>query len=122
MPQPQFTSDYATDARKGIFSDAWTISDRIVNEFRASYSRAVGPQLNVPSQFSNFPNVEIDPSGINVGPQGCSPQSGTQNVYQWADTISYSRGKHTIKGGAEVRKTISPSSFLPRARGEWDYA
>jgi hypothetical protein len=122
MPQAQFTSDYGTDARKGIFSDAWTISDRVVNEFRASYSRAVGPVLAVPSQFSNFPNVEVDPLGLNVGPNGCSPQSGVQNVYQWADTISYSRGKHTFKGGAEVRKTISPSSFLPRARGEWDYA
>ncbi len=122
MPQSQFTGTYGTDARKGIFSDAWTISDHVVNEFRASYSRAVGPQLTVPSKFNNFPNVEVDPLGLNVGPNGCSPQSGVQNTYQWSDTISYSRGKHGFKGGAEVRKTISPSSFLPRARGEWDYA
>jgi hypothetical protein len=122
MPQSQFTGTYGTDARKGIFSDAWTVSDHVVNDFRASYSRAVGPQLTVPGKFSNFPNVEVDPLGLNVGPNGCSPQGGVQNTYQWSDTVSYARGKHGFKGGAEVRKTISPSIFLPRSRGEWDYA
>jgi len=122
MPQAQFTSTYLTAAKKAIVSDAWTVSNQVVNEFRASYSRAIGPQLGVPAAFSNFPNVEIDPLGLNVGPNGCSPQGGVQNVYQFSDTVSYTRGKHTFKGGAEVRKTISPSNFLPRSRGEWDYA
>src|SRR5258708_5263700 len=71
MPQSQFTGTYGTDARKGIFSDAWTISDHVVNEFRASYSRSVGPHLTVPTQFNNFPNIEVDPLGINMGPTGC---------------------------------------------------
>ena len=122
MPQAQFTGTYLTSAKKAIVSDGWTISDHIVNDFRASYSRAVGPQLGVPSQFSNFPNVEVDPLGLDVGPNGCSPQGGVQNVYQWADTMTYAHGKHTFKGGVEVRKTIAPSTYLPRARGEWDYA
>jgi len=121
-PQNQFTGTYLTGAKKGIFSDAWTISDRVVNDFRASYSRGIGPVLTVPAAFSNFPNIEFDSEGLNVGPQGCSPQTGIQNVYQLADTVSYARGKHTFKGGVEVRKTISPGTFLPRSRGEWDYA
>src|SRR5204863_273675 len=111
MPQAQFTSTYLTAAKKAIVSDAWTISNQVVNEFRASYSRAIGPQLAVPAAFSNFPNVEIDPLGLNVGPNGCSPQGGVQNVYQFSDTVSYTRGKHTFKGGAGVAYDVTPTNF-----------
>src|SRR6202043_1958735 len=86
-----------------------------------SFSRAVGPDLVVPSAFANFPNVEVDSLGINVGPNGCSPQSTIVNTYQWVDDVTKTFGKHTVKAGVEVRNNIGPSDFLPRARGEWDY-
>lgn len=122
QPQQQFLGTNSSDARKVIFTDAWTITPTVINDFRASYSRLNGPNLIVPGAFSNFPNVEIDELGSNLGPDGLAPQGYTQNVYQWLDNITYIRGKHTFKFGAEVRKYIAPTNSLPRARGEWDYA
>jgi|SRR5690242_4549917 len=122
QPQAQFLGTNSSDARKIIFTDAWAISPTVVNDFRASYSRLNGPNLIVPGGFENFPNVEIDELGSNLGPNGLAPQGYTQNVYQWLDSVTYIRGKHTFKFGAEVRKYIAPTNTLPRARGEWDYA
>jgi hypothetical protein len=122
QPQEQFLGTNSSDARKVIFTDAWSISNNVINDFRTSYSRLNGPNLVVPSGFVNFPNVEVDELGSNLGPNGLAPQGYAQNVYQWVDNISYIRGKHTLKFGVEVRKFISPTNTLPRARGEWDYA
>jgi len=120
-PLPQFTGATALDARKVLFTDAWSVTDTIVNEFRLSYSR-FNQGFTVPTEFENFPNVKIDELGLNIGPEGNSPQSGIQNTYQIGDSITLVRGKHTIKFGPEFRKWIAPSDFLPRARGEWDYS
>jgi hypothetical protein len=122
QPQQQFLGTNSSDARKVIISDAWAVSNNVINDFRSSYSRLNGPNLIVPGGFENFPNVEIDELGSNLGPNGLAPQGYTQNVYQWVDNISYIRGKHTFKFGAEVRKYIAPTNGLPRARGEWDYS
>jgi hypothetical protein len=120
-PLPQFTGAIAADSRKAIVTDAWTVSDRVINDFRLSYSRFV-QAFTIPTQFANFPNAEVDNLGLNIGPEGNSPQSYTQNNYQALDTVSMNRGKHTFKVGGEYRRWIAPSNFLPRARGEWDYA
>src|SRR5207248_2996758 len=58
-PLPQFTGAIAADSRKAIVTDAWTLSDRVINDFRVSYSRFV-QGFTVPTQFANFPNAEID--------------------------------------------------------------
>ena len=122
QPQPQFTGTNESDARKYIFTDAWSVSSRVINDFRASFSRLNGPNLVAPTQFANFPNIEIDEFGSNVGPYSLAPQGYTQNVYQLTDAVSYIRGKHTFKAGIEGRNYIAPTNNLPRARGEWDYA
>ena len=121
LPIAEFTGSRFSNDHKAIVTDVWTISNRLVNDFRASYSRHTNG-FGVPSNFSNFPNVEIDRLQLNIGPNGNSPQSGAQNVYQIVDQMSYVRGPHTFKWGAEWRHWIAPSDFLPRARGEWDYA
>jgi carboxypeptidase family protein len=122
LPAPQFLGTAGVDGRKAIISDVWTISSRVINNLRGSYSRSQGPQLTAPSGFENFPNVIIDDlSSLNLGPEQNAPQSYTQNVYQLADTITYIRGPHTFKMGLEGKKYIAPTNGIPRARGEWDY-
>jgi hypothetical protein len=122
LPLAQFLGTNGADGRKAIVSDTWTISSRVINNFHTSYSRSAGPQITSPAGFQNFPNVIIDDlSSVNLGPEQNGPQSYTQNVYQWADTINYVRGPHTFKVGAEAKKYIAPTNGLPRARGEWDY-
>ena len=120
-PLSQFTGDFAADNRKVILTDAWSLTNNIINDFRIGYSRFV-QNFTVPAQFANFPNAEIDTFGLNIGPEGNSPQSYVQNNYQLLDNITLVKGKHTIKFGPEFRRWIAPSNFLPRSRGEWDYA
>ena len=120
-PLAQFTGSIGADNRKVIFTDAWAVSDRVVNDLRLSYSRFV-QGFTVPGGFANFPNAKVDVLGLNIGPEGNSPQSYTQNNYQILNNISIVKGAHTIKFGPEYRRWIAPSNFLPRERGEWDYA
>ncbi len=120
-PLAQFTGSIGADNRKVIFTDAWAASDRVINDFRLSYSRFV-QGFTVPAEFANFPNAKVDVLGLNIGPEGNSPQSYTQNNYQILNNISIVKGAHTIKFGPEYRRWIAPSNFLPRERGEWDYA
>ncbi|HKV05337.1 MAG TPA: TonB-dependent receptor [Candidatus Acidoferrales bacterium] len=119
-PEPQFTGSTGEDARKYLVKDTWTISSSVVNEFRTAFSRLVVP-FEVPAAFTNFPNAEVDTLGVNIGPQGCSPQATILNTYEVVDSMSYVRGKHNFKWGGTWAHSINPSGFLPRARGEWDY-
>lgn len=120
-PLSQFTGSLSSDSQKAIVTDAWTISNTVINDLRLSYSRFV-QDFTVPGAFSNFPNAEVDTLGLNVGPEGNSPQSYGQNNYQVLDAVSLVRGKHSFKFGSEYRRWIAPSNFLPRSRGEWDYS
>ena len=75
-----------------------------------------------PAQFATFPNAEVDELSINTGPFPSAPQGYTQNTYQLQENLTYVRGRHTLRGGIEIRKYIDTTIFLPRARGEWDWA
>jgi outer membrane receptor protein involved in Fe transport len=122
QPQVQFNGTRNTDSRKITLNDVWTISPTLVNDFLFSLTHSIGPQLVVPSAFSNFPNVEVDSLGVDIGPNGCSPQTSGVNTYQWAENVTKVLGKHAVKVGVELRNYIGPNSSLPRSRGEWDYA
>jgi hypothetical protein len=120
-PLSQFTGAIAQDSRKAILTDDWAKSAKVVNSLRLSYSRFV-QAYTVPAKFGNFPNTEIDTLGLDVGPEDNSPQSYVQNNYQVLNTTTIVLGSHTLKFGPEYRRWIAPSNFLPRERGEWDYA
>jgi hypothetical protein len=122
LPAPQFLGTRAEDGRKAIISDVWSLSSRLIDNIRVSYSRGLGPQLVAPSGFLNFPNVIIDDlASANIGPEQNAPQSYIQNVYQLANTLNYIQGRHSFKFGIEGKKYIAPTNGLPRSRGEWDY-
>lgn len=121
MAQTQFTSNALYENRKATVSDVWSINSRLVNDLRLGYTRNVS-DFSIPAAFSNYPNVYIDElSNFESGPNGNLPQSGVANIYQLSDAMTFTAGKHTWKWGAEGRKWIAPSDFLPRGRGEWEY-
>lgn len=121
LPLPQFSGSQFGNAKTTILTDVWAVTSRLVNDFRASWTHQ-RQGFGVPGTFANFPNVIIDTLGLDIGPQGNSPQGGGQDVYQLVEQMTYTRGAHTLKWGGEYRKWIVPGDFLPRGRGEWDYA
>jgi Carboxypeptidase regulatory-like domain/TonB dependent receptor-like, beta-barrel len=120
FPFAPFTGDYGADTRLFTFSHVWTLNPNVINDFRVQYRR-LNQTYAVPDQFASFPNLDISSLGLFVGPQGDSPQSTIENAYQIIDNISWTRGRHNFKFGAEFRKWISPGDFLPRSRGEYDW-
>jgi Carboxypeptidase regulatory-like domain len=93
-----------------LFRGQWqhTVSAKIVNELRFSFSSIdfgfdptpatlANPLGNIPwIQFGNdidFPAIGIDNS---------YPQGRSHKTWQMQDALSYSAGRHTIKGGVDV--------------------
>ncbi len=121
-PLPQFTGSQFFDVHRATATDVWTINPHWVNDIRLGYTRQFNG-FSVPGQFANFPNVFVTVlSNFFIGPEQNSPQGGGQNVYQVLDQMTYTKGGHTVKWGAEYRRWIALNSFLPRARGEWQYS
>jgi hypothetical protein len=120
LPVAEFTGTTFNDNHKVAIADIWIVSPTLVNDFRTSYSRSK-TGLATPPEFANFPTVILDDLGLIIGPNRNAPQSSIQNVYQWFDNVSYSRGRHQWKSGAEFRAWIAPTQFLPFPRGQWDY-
>ena len=116
QPQPQFLGTHSEDVRKVIFTDAWSISNSVINDFRTSYSRLNGPNLLVPTAFQNFPNVEVDELGSNLGPNGLAPQGYAQNVISgW--TIFPTSAESTLSSSVWKRGNILRRPIRCLARG-----
>lgn len=76
-----------------------------------------------PGSLDVYPNMIIEQlGGLELGPDGNSPQSNTLNQYQWVDNLSIMKGPHNFKLGADARLWIAPSFFLPRERAEYRYS
>lgn len=108
------------------FSFTSTLSPSLLNEFRAGAQRSrllfnspwqvdssLVPVINSVAYGPDFASV-TDPINLTNDPQGrISP------LYQYTDTLTWVKGKHTFKGGFEVRfvSTNGFNSFdvFPRA-------
>jgi hypothetical protein len=127
FPLPVFTGGQQFDAKSATISDVYSISPTIVNEFRAGYRRSqlafAVPNIAPPASLDVYPNLIIEQlGGLELGPDGNSPQSNVLNQYQWVDNLSISRGVHNFKLGVDARLWIAPGVFLPRERSEYRYS
>ncbi|HSE97035.1 MAG TPA: TonB-dependent receptor [Blastocatellia bacterium] len=124
-PGPEFTGAVENDNRLYALTHIHNFTSTLINEARFGYRRQV-LDFAVPSEFSTFPgefpNISVDELGLFIGPDGNSPQGGTANVYQLANNVNWTKGRHQMKFGADYRLAIAPSDFLPRGRGEYAYA
>ena len=103
-----------------------TFSPSVVNEFRVGFNRFANTvdagKFSYPG-LDSFPNIILFDlgGGLQLGPDSNAPQFTIQNLYQGVDNLSWTKGAHTFKFGAEYRWYISPQSFTQRQRGDYDY-
>jgi hypothetical protein len=126
LPVPQFNSEVVFDPRRFTFSDVWTVTPHILNEFRMAFVHDINgyflPRLPAaPGSTDVFGNYNMPDINLFIGPASNLPQGGLDNIYQATNNTTWVRGSHTVKGGVEFRKIISASDFLPRARGEYEW-
>ncbi len=115
-------------------ASAWltsTLSIRTVNEFRASYQRYASTTTASDPESETIPSVEIPELGLTgfnsatdrtaIGLAVNQPQYRYNNIYQLQDSISHMQGSHTLKFGADLRRTRIKSLFIPQIRGRLVY-
>jgi hypothetical protein len=125
---PQFFTPLLFPTHLIALSEFHTFTPSINNEMRLGYSRtearwtAPGGNLAKLGSLDMFPNLTIDEIGMNLGPDPNAPQYNIQNTYQLVDNVTWVKGAHTIKFGAEGRKAISPQLFIQRYRGDYEWA
>ena len=110
---PWSTQNYNWQQQNFNASDTWTISPTTINQIRATYVRNFGGRLNTPdvdlgdlgSKFTtqgvkSLPAINI--SGyMNFGQAIQGPVAGS-NYYGIRDSLSMTRGKHSLKFGADA--------------------
>ncbi len=103
----------------------WThsLSPRTLNEARFGYSRLyylnafetafgsinywkdVGLQnLRDNGAYFALPLIGLSQGYSGVGPGGSLPFFNISNIFQWVDNLSLTRGRHTMKLGADIRR------------------
>ncbi|MBM3774909.1 MAG: TonB-dependent receptor, partial [Acidobacteria bacterium] len=127
-----FVSNLADFGARGVsgprnfnLAETHLFSESLVNEFRFGYGRsspffaanpatALGPRIE-------FANAQVDRFGIWEG----LPQGRVHNVFQFSDTVSWIRGAHNWKAGADLHRYQANSMFDLTMRGlfrfnNWD--
>ena len=67
-------------------------------------------------------NNALRPVGTDVSAGTALPQGRTTTLYDFADNLTMSRGKHSLIFGAEVKYTSATAPFLPNYQGNYTYA
>ncbi len=122
---PAFSQNRTTTAKLVSLSEFHNFSANLLNEVRLAYSRF--NDLIPSGNFSFpgldvFPNIQIDQDlNVQLGPYSQAPSGVVLGTYQVVDNLSYTRSRHTMKFGFDGRKYISPSRFIQRVRGDYEY-
>ena len=90
------------------FSYIHTFTPTLLNEFRAGY---VGNDLSAQAGLPGVPSILFDDGSAGFGAYNGYPQIFHENIYNYVDLVSLSHGKHSLKGGAEIRRNIENSNW-----------
>ncbi|MFN7929832.1 MAG: carboxypeptidase regulatory-like domain-containing protein [Blastocatellia bacterium] len=121
---PSFFLLVPSDTRLFSYTLTHGFTSKLTNELRVAYRRLnqTFPAGNFPfAGLDQFPNIQLNDLGINIGPDPNAPQFTIENNYQVVNNLSYFVGNHSTKFGIDARKIISPQSFVQRQRGDYTY-
>lgn len=79
-----------------LANETWVANSRTVNQFTYQYS-TFDNQILATTDLPNW----FFPSGISVGRNGNVPQETIQKKHQFRDDLTYTRGNHGLKFGAD---------------------
>ena len=103
-PSPRGNFDTSLSRRLQNFGivETHSFSTTVVNEFRAGYVR--DKEFWNPN-FPGVPNITISsPSIVGYGATVTWPRVVITNTFQFSDVVTWSRGRHGVKLGGEVRR------------------
>src|SRR4051794_13817316 len=114
------------NSAQGVISDVHIFTPTLINEFRFGYVRHNGSAFGTgqegvdfaqknnialfPAPLLGFPSIAFNYSGQLSGTAqfsqwgGGDPNLNIENRFQWADNVSWTRGQHSVKFGADLRR------------------
>src|SRR6187402_1579624 len=119
--QPGFDTQQGGPAELGQVGWTHIFTPSLVNEFRVAETRidflfaptaeaAANPLFTAPSlSFGGTGGLQDqDGNALSIGFAGASfPQGRIQSTYQFQDTISWTRGRHTLRVGGDIGRQIA---------------
>jgi outer membrane receptor protein involved in Fe transport len=132
-----FSGDVPASSKN--FGGIWTrtINNSMVSEFRAFYQKigvefggcsaisagCIPSPLQIGSAITNIALPKLNGLTLqSIGPLNVFPQGRDGKVYQVADNLSWSHGKHNFIFGAEYKHLNEVSPFLPNFNGAFGFS
>lgn len=97
-----FSGDQFLKDANLAFSESHVFNPSVINEFRFSFIRR---NLDFPEHDTLTPTTTIG-GLVAFGGASNFPQSRVSNFYQFSDTMTWTKGKHTFRFGADIRHNI----------------
>jgi len=134
---PGFGCNTLNGGQQVVLDYIWLVSANKVNEARTSFTRVRGgifqqnlghdiaSQLGIAGTSRNpqdFGVPLINATGYDrLGEATNLPQDRHDNTFEWADSLSWTTGRHTIKFGAEIRRFGENFLFDSSERGTLNF-
>ncbi len=87
-----------------------TFSPTLLNEFEVGHARSQTGDIPLRSQFG-VPDIGFDTGEPAFGSYNGYPQNFIEEQFSFKDMVTYVKGKHSTKIGAEFRKNYENSEF-----------
>jgi hypothetical protein len=103
------------------------LSSRQVNEVRFNYGRlAVAFEGANTFKFDdiqkNIARIAMPAGFLSFGLATNLPQNRFVRTWQWADNWTMQVGRHALKAGADLRRQLTPTGFLPTVNGAFTFS
>jgi hypothetical protein len=107
---PGFGASNTAEPRDFTIGYTAALTTNLVSNFRFGFGRA-NPAFPANSPFAPAPQIIFLDGTSSFGESDIIPQGRTQNTFQYADTVSWTKGRHTFKFGADINRYQAPSFF-----------
>jgi Carboxypeptidase regulatory-like domain len=121
---PNYGANVVVTDRQFASGFTHVFNSAVINQFRFAFGRsnpAFQPFTTLPKPFSpviGFSGGVFDTMGVsNILPQG-----RVQNTFQYSDSVSYSRGRHSLKFGFDAIRYQANSFFDANFRGTFTFS
>src|SRR5581483_6785930 len=116
-----FADGYQDDSYRSVaISEVHSFRPSLINELRLGYNRInshrlnlnynqdVSSQLGFPgvpfnSQIGGLPSLSFSDGTVGIGSSGYLPSVEKQNSFVFNENLSWTRGRHAVKFGTEIR-------------------
>ncbi len=85
-----------------------TFSPTVLNDYRMGWNRNV---TDIAASNAGVPEIVLDSGEVDFGGYSGYPQIFHEEVFHFADIVTVTHGKHTIKAGGDVQRNYENSEF-----------